>query len=200
MNVAPRIFALIPAAGKSVRMGRPKLMLSLGERTVLECVIATLRSAGVEDILVVLGPHVASLSDKAQSVGAETLVLAEETPDMRATVEHGLRWLEENRQPRPSDFFLLLPADHPTLDAAVIRSLLQAQAQHSDTSLFVPTFAGQRGHPTLIGWRHVPGMRALPANQGVNFYLRQHNVCEVPVTTEEILRDLDTPADYERLK
>ena len=39
------IFALIPAAGKSTRMGRPKLALPLGEKTVLEHVIAALRQA-----------------------------------------------------------------------------------------------------------------------------------------------------------
>ena len=52
--MAGRVFALIPAAGKSARMGRPKLSLPLGDHTVLECVIATLREAGISDILVVV--------------------------------------------------------------------------------------------------------------------------------------------------
>jgi molybdenum cofactor cytidylyltransferase len=200
MSATPRVFALIPAAGKSIRMGRPKLALSLGDRTVLECVIATLHSAGIGDILVVLGPHVAALTEKARAAGAEALVLAHETPDMRATVEQGLTWLESNRKPRPPDFFLLLPADHPTLDVDVIRSLLQAQAHHPDATLLVPTFAGQRGHPTLIGWSHVGGIRQLPPDQGLNAYLRSKPVREVSVHNAEVLHDLDTPEDYERLQ
>ena len=41
-------YALIPAAGKSRRMGRPKVSLPLGGRIVLEHVIAALQEAGIE--------------------------------------------------------------------------------------------------------------------------------------------------------
>src|SRR6516225_8575191 len=118
-------FAVIPAAGHSARMGRPKLALPLGERTVLERVIDSLRAAGVEHVVVVIGPHVPQLAPLAQSAGAHVLQLAEETPDMRATAEAGLRWLEGRFRPRPDDTWLLVPADHPTLDPHVIRRLMQ---------------------------------------------------------------------------
>ena len=51
-----RTFGLIPAAGKSRRMGRPKLTLPLAARTVLEAVLDTVRQGGVETVLVVVGP------------------------------------------------------------------------------------------------------------------------------------------------
>src|SRR5262249_42126737 len=118
-------FALIPAAGKSTRMGRPKLALPLGKRSVLEGVIGALHEAGVERILVVVGPHVSELVPLAEAAGAAVLRLAEETKDMRATVEHGWRWIEEHWRPSEEDYWLLVPADHPALDAAVVRHLLQ---------------------------------------------------------------------------
>jgi len=193
-------FALIPAAGKSSRMGRPKLSLPLGDRTVLEHVIAALRSASVDRILVVVGPHVPELVPLAEKAGAETLLLPQETADMRATVETGLHHLETRYSPRPDDAWLLVPADHPTLDARVVRRLLNAWQPR--LSIVVPTFGGRRGHPTLIGWSHVAGLRAHPPGQGLNTYLRQHpeDTREVPVETEAVLRDLDTPEDYERLR
>ena len=40
-------FALIPAAGRSRRMGRPKLALPLAGRSVLEHVVGALQQAGV---------------------------------------------------------------------------------------------------------------------------------------------------------
>src|SRR4051812_30349558 len=94
----PRTFALIPAPGKSARMGRPKLALPLGGCTILERVIAALRGAGVDTVLVVLAPHSHDLIDLARATGAEVLALPEETPDMRATVERGLDWLAERRR------------------------------------------------------------------------------------------------------
>jgi CTP:molybdopterin cytidylyltransferase MocA len=127
--------------------------------------------------------------------------LAEETPDMRATIEHGLRWLEERFHPGPDDDWLLSPADHPSLDALVVRHLAQARAVHPDRSIFVPAFEGRRGHPALIGWKHVAGIRSHPAGQGLNAYLRRHTAetLEVPVASAGVLCDLDTPEDYERL-
>lgn len=195
-------FALIPAGGKSTRMGRPKLALSLGNRSVLEHVVAALRGGGLEQVLVVAGAHVTGLAELAEGAGASVCLLAEETADMRATVERGLCWLEEKFGPRPEDDWLLVPADHPTLEATVVRQLLAARAAHPEASVVVPTFAGRRGHPTLIAWKHVAGMRALPAGQGLNVYLRRQaaETLELPVTTDSVLCDLDTPEDYERLR
>src|SRR3954452_21150957 len=89
----PRTFAVIPAAGKSTRMGRPKLSLPLGGRTVIEWVIDMLRRAGVEHVLVVVGPHVPELIPLAEGAGAHAYLLSKETADMRATVEAALQWL-----------------------------------------------------------------------------------------------------------
>jgi molybdenum cofactor cytidylyltransferase len=197
-----RVFALVPAGGRSARMGRPKLSLPLGDRTVLEHTAGAFRRAGVEHVVVVVGPHVPELVPLAEAAGAHVCLLAEETADMRATVEQGLRWLEEYFQPGPDDAWLLAPADHPTLGADVVRQLLQARADHPGRSVFVPTWDGKRGHPALIGWKHVAGIRAHPAGQGLNTYLRQcaDEIHEVPAAGADVLCDLDTPADYERLR
>lgn len=192
------IYALLPAAGHSTRMGRPKLSLPLGKRTVIEHAIATIRQAGVDRVLVVVGPHVPELAPLALAAGADVLKLELPTPNMRSTIEHGLDWIEAKWHPAASDAFLLVPADHPTMNVEVVRELLAA----GECDIRIPTFNGRRGHPTLICWRHVLGIRSLPPDCGMNAYLRQHPdwVCEVAVESETILLDLDTPEDYERAK
>src|SRR5688572_13965780 len=105
-------------------MGQPKLALPLGDRTVLERVIAAVRAGGVAEVLVVLGPASASLQGLAEQAGARTLVLPHDTPDMRATIQAGLDWLERQHHPRGHDTWLLLPADHPTLAPTVVRALI----------------------------------------------------------------------------
>jgi molybdenum cofactor cytidylyltransferase len=198
----PKAYALIPAAGHSTRMGRPKLSLPLGSGTVLDHVLAALREAGVEHTLVVIAPHVAQLGEIATAAGAGVLQLAAETPDMRATVEHGLRRLEEQFHPLPGDGWLLVPADHPTLHAEVVRRLSESRQLHPQRSIFVPVFEGRRGHPTLFAWEHAAGIFAHPAGEGLNTYVRARaaQVLEVPVSDPDILCDLDTPEDYERLR
>jgi molybdenum cofactor cytidylyltransferase len=196
------INAVIPAGGHSQRMGRPKLVLPLGDRTVLEHVVAALQEANVEHILVVVGPHVPELITLAEKAGADVLLLPEGTADMRATVEHGLRWLEAHRHPREDDAWLLVPADHPTLRPAVVRQVIQGRAANPTSTIVIPTFAGRRGHPVLFTWSHVEPIRAFPKEQGLNAYIRQQPaaVLEVAVESGEILYDLDTPDDYERLR
>jgi molybdenum cofactor cytidylyltransferase len=199
---AERTFAVIPAAGQSARMGRPKLSLPLGGRSVLERVVEAVRRGGVEATVVVIGPHVPELVPLAEAAGAVPVLLPEQTPDMRATVEYGLRWLEERFRPAPADLWLLLPADHPTLDGALVRRLLEARANTPYHSLVIPTFEGRRGHPAVIDWRHVAGIRALPQGEGLNRYFRRHagQTLEVPVESADVLCDLDTPEEYEQLR
>jgi molybdenum cofactor cytidylyltransferase len=182
-------------------MGQPKLALPLGGCTVLEHVLGALRAAGVDRSLVVVGPHVADLGRIAAAAGADVLELAAPTPDMRATVEQGLAWLEERLHPEPGDDWLLVPADHPSLRPGVIRQLIEARRIHPDHSIFVPTFKGRRGHPTLLAWKHVAGIRAHPAGEGLNTYIRGQaaQTLEVAVDEPTVLWDLDTPEEYERL-
>jgi molybdenum cofactor cytidylyltransferase len=197
-----RIIALIPAAGKSRRMGQCKLSLPLGGRTVLEAVTTAVREASVETILVVVGPDAAHLQRLAEKCGASVLTLVRDTAHMRDTIVSGIDWLEMTFKPTPGDGFLLVPADHPCLEQDVIRKILQARAEHVENSIVVPTWDSRRGHPVWIAWEHVEGIRAQPAAEGLNSYLRRHaaDTLNVAVNTESILWDMDTPEDFERIK
>ena len=159
LEVKRMTFAVVPACGHSTRMGRPKLALPLGDRTVIEHIVATLREGGIEHVVVVVGPHVPELTPLAQLAGANVLVLPEATPDMRTTVEKGIAWIEERHHPASDDCWLLAPADHPGFTAAVVRHLLAANCTHS---IVVPVHNGRRGHPTSFRWHHTHGIRAGP--------------------------------------
>ena len=195
------IVAVVPAAGHSSRMGRPKLSLPLGEKTILEHVVTALRTGEADHVVVVIGPHVPELVPLAETAGAQVCRLAEPTPDMRTTVECGLRWVEDHLHPDSADAWLLAPADHPTLDPSAVRELCRSFRCDPSHSIIIPVFGGRRGHPALVAWKHVEGIRALPADRGINAYFREHasDVREVEVSSAGVLCDLDTPEDYERL-
>jgi molybdenum cofactor cytidylyltransferase len=192
-------FGLIPAAGKSRRMGRAKLLLPLGEHTVLECVLSAVRSGGVTEIVVVVAPKTPELARVAASAGAHVVQLAEDTPDMRASLMHGLAWIEAHFHPSAEDGWLLLPADHPTVRSEVVQAILAAVGGRD--TIVVPTHHGRRGHPTWLSWSHVAALSALPAAQGLNAFIRAHadQTRELVWPDAEILRDLDTPEDYQAL-
>ena len=54
-NSNARVSAVVLAAGASTRMGRAKQLLPLGETTVLTRTLENVRSAGLNDIVLVLG-------------------------------------------------------------------------------------------------------------------------------------------------
>jgi molybdenum cofactor cytidylyltransferase len=183
-----------------MRMGRPKLSLPLGDRTVIEHVALALQAGGIDRIVVVVGPHVPELAALAAGAGADVLALANTTPDMRATVAAGLDYLEERYQPTRADWWLLAPGDHPVISPRVLEELRAAADLQSHT-IIVPTHQGQRGHPTLISWSLAAAVRAIPPGTGINTFLRGRlgETLEIEVTDPGILANLDTPEDHARL-
>lgn len=190
--------AVVPAAGRSRRMGRPKLALPVDGRPMLDRVITALREGGAEPVLVVTGPHDPTLAPLAKAAGAEVCELSDATPDMRTTVEQGLRWLEERYHPLPDDAFLLTPGDLPLLEAAAIERLCAAWRSRPSATILVPSHNRRRSHPVLIEWRHVEAIRSLPPGVGIDSYLRERvdSTLEVEAPTEWISLDVDSPADF----
>jgi molybdenum cofactor cytidylyltransferase len=198
----PRFFAVVPAAGQSTRMGCNKLLLKTSGRTILEHVIFDLMQGEVSHVVVLVGPDAMEVGAIAREAGADVCALTQATQHMRATVERGLTWLEQQFRPCADDAWFLTPADHPGIDASVVRQLREQFASSPPQPILVPTYQGKRGHPTLFCWSEVAGIRAYPANLGLNSYLRANSsrVCEVAVAKPGVLSDIDEPADYEHLR
>ncbi len=181
-------------------MGAPKLLLPLGGRSVIARLLEALRQTGIADVLVVVRSDDDALAAEVRRAGA-TLVQPELPPaDMRSSVELALREIQQHYAPEPEEGWLLIPADHPVVDASLIEALI-ARWQEETNPILIPTFEGKRGHPAFFRWNLVEQTFALPADAGLNRLVRDHadEVLEVPVATPSILTDLDTPEDYERL-
>jgi len=195
------IAAVVPAAGHSQRMGRPKLILAVGGRTVISRVVTALRGGGVGRVVVVAPPADAAgatvLHSEAEAAGADLVVPATRPFDMRASVEHGLDRLEAG-EAAPTTV-LLVPADSPGLNPELV-ALVVGAARADAGSIVVPVVGGRRGHPVALPWPVALAVRRLPAGVGVNALLALHapKVVELGVTDPGAVGDLNTPDDYER--
>ena len=201
------VFAVVPAAGLSRRMGQPKLTMTLAGRPVIEHLLAALDQPGIDAIVVVFrkGDDALSVAIKncPKLQHAELVVVQPEADpsDMRTSVEIGLAAINERFSAGDESAWLLIPADHPVLDGDVVRDLLMAKAQ-SDADVLVPTHAGERGHPTLFRWPLADRVSQIPADCGLNWLVRHESVSvdEVEVGTDSVLLDLDTPEDFQKLE
>lgn len=201
MSEPPRLFAVIPAAGHSRRMGRPKLLLPLGGTTVIERVLTVLDHPAIAARCVVVRAGDAPLAEAVRNAGGLVLHPPADPPDMRASVSFALEAIQQNFSPREDDGWLLVPADHPVLDRNLIGTLI-ATWERDRPRILVPRVGDRRGHPTLFRWSLAREVARIPNDLGLNWLLNKHarEVSELPVEGGAALTDLDTPEDYDRLR
>ncbi|SIO58654.1 molybdenum cofactor cytidylyltransferase [Singulisphaera sp. GP187] len=194
------IASIVPAAGRSERMGRPKLILSIEGRTVIARVVQALEQGGAKPVVVVTPPRDAAgagpLIDEAERAGAIVVVAETRPPEMRATFDLGLTHLESSDHPSA---VMLAPADSPGITAALVAQLVNHH-ETAPNSILIPTYQGRRGHPIILPWTMALKSRELPQGAGLNSLIALHpsEVAEVEVSEPSILDDLDTPDDYQR--
>lgn len=196
-----RIFAVIPAAGESRRMGRAKLLLPLGGRSVIARLLDALSQPRIAARIVVVRPGDDVLRTEAESAGATVVVPSSPPPDMRASVAHALDDISRRLSPTDNDSWLLVPADHPVLEDQVVRSIAETWLS-GNAKILVPTCNGRRGHPTLFRWELARDVPEIPEDRGLDWLLDKYagQVEKFEIADESILCDLDTPEDYERLQ
>jgi len=195
-----RVFAVLPAAGRSTRMGRHKLLLPLGDGTVIGQLLQCLRSADTAEILVVIRPDDSALSREIARHGAHVVRPPSDPQSMRHSVQYALTELERRFAPTSQDAWLLVPADHPVLSARVLEQLLRCWRE-GDSRVLVPIYQQRRGHPTLFAWSLAAMVPQIPSDCGLNWLLQEcsQDVTELMVDDPSVLLDLDTPDEYARL-
>jgi CTP:molybdopterin cytidylyltransferase MocA len=190
--------AVILAGGRSVRMGRIKALLPWpphGRPCVIH-VMEQLRDAGAGPVAVVTGAHHDAI---AGVVGDRAAVLfnARHDEGQLASLQCGLDWAFAVPD---AAWALVTLVDLPGISAATMREVLAAAAG-SEALAVRPVIGDQHGHPVL--WRREawPLVQAANPAGGARQVMRQlaatGRVLDVAVDDEAVLRDIDTPQDYQ---
>ncbi len=198
--MAPRLSALILAAGFSSRMGQLKALLPLateGQQTVLQRCVELFRQCGIDEVVVVTGHRHEEVGAMARGVGARVAHNPNFASGMYSSIRAGVHDLRDG-----TSGFFLLPVDIPLVRCGTIKRLADAFVRHSG-HIFYPLFAGRRGHPPLLAAELIPlikrerqpegGLRTLLAEVEA---ARPAMVQEVQVADAHIHFDMDTPEDY----
>ena len=193
--------AILPAAGASRRMGRPKLLLPWGTSTIVGSLVASLRAAGVDPIALVAAPEHMELQAWARETGLVLALNPEPEHGMLSTILAGIAALGGHGElARRGEVLLIAPADLPDLRPETVTELLRRQLA-ARAPLAVPVYRGRRGHPLAIAPARIPEIAGLDLNVGLRQLLERHpeDVLEVPVDDPGAVRDVDTPEDYRPL-
>ncbi len=207
MPDASRIHALIPAAGRSTRMGQQKLLLPWDGETVIRRLLTHLLNADIQSVSILvrqgddlLRKHLDLYSSElpADQSPRLTAYCADPPPDeMRDSVSILLSHIEHSAAPAPQDAWMLLPADSVALSMGTLEALIR-EWRRIPRGVLVPTHHGRRGHPALFAWELAGLISRIPQNHGINWLLGGSltDVRECPVDDEAVLADLNTPEDY----
>lgn len=189
-----RLGAVVPAAGRSRRMGSEKILLPFGPSTMLGTVLAKLAQARVPKVAVVLRPDLSDAQRIAQAAGAEVLVNPDPDDEMLVSIRLGVALL------LPAvDALFVWPADHPAVSLDTLRLLIDRASRQT---ALLPVHGGRRGHPALVGADLLAGIGGIPHNEGLRWLWRERAdaVREVEVADRGVIENLDDPAAYERAR
>jgi molybdenum cofactor cytidylyltransferase len=189
------IAAILLAAGRSARMGRPKMVLPVeGGLPLIRHVAQAFLEAGVEHVIAVTGAD----RELVEAALAGTPARLAFNPDhvrgeMLSSIKVGL----EAAQRAGAEAAFLHPADVAFVSPDTIRALIRSR-EEGRRVLVAPSHQGRRGHPIMIGQELWPEVLKLPAGQTLRDFLRRHadDTRYVVVDDQGVLRDVDTPEDY----
>lgn len=168
-----RIAAVITAAGKNSEF-EPLQML--GSITLAERNIATLRHAGIHQILVVTGYKAEDLEHHL----AKYDVMFFRNPnfarnEMIDSFRIGIGWLAGK-----CDRILLMPSDIPFFTSATIRRLIDTEGDFVQ-----PAYSGRPGHPIILSSALASSLMAYSGHDGLRGALQECGVQPVIVDVDD---------------
>lgn len=173
-------------------MGRPKQLLPLPDRPALRRCVEGVIAGGAPEVIVVIagGSGTGRVLD---GLPVRIVCNRERESDMAGSVRVGLQDVRES-----ATGVLVCLADHPLVSPDTVRLLLEGHAAHPDR-IIIPVHRGRRGHPTLFPRAVISEIRSLPTLRDL---LRRFDdrVLLRDVPDEGVILDMDTPADYEKLR
>ncbi len=184
------------AAGSSRRMGRPKQLLQVKGKPLLELVVGEACASTLDEVVVVLGAAADEIRSRVNLGRATVLVNPDHAAGMASSLRAGLASLAGS-----VDRAVVILGDQPDVDAPLLNQLLALQ-ETSGLPAAALSFNALL-HPPVVLKRELWGeLMALEGDVGCRAVIRARPelVARLPVAgdlTHPV--DVDTPADYERL-
>jgi molybdenum cofactor cytidylyltransferase len=197
MALAPSFAGVVLSAGASTRMGRDKAMLPWRGGTFLSAAIRALQR--VTDLVIVVAG--ANADDLAPIVNANAAFMAINPNPGQGQFSSLKIGLQEVLN-RGRDSAVVTLVDRPAAGAPTIERLKKEFLAGGDrTWAVVPEYAGQHGHPIVIGREMITAFLNAPLSSSareVEHALVQH-IVYVLVDDPMVALNVDTPEDFAQL-
>jgi molybdenum cofactor cytidylyltransferase len=190
MTRAERVTAVVLAAGAGTRFGGGKLLARLGGKPVLQHVLDAIATAGIDDVVVVLGGDAGAIDTAIDWRRERRFVNSDPGRGLASSLQVGFEAVGAD-----ADAALVALGDQPLVTTATIRSLLDATSR-ADRPVVVPVYADDHGRNPVLLRRAAYGLVAeAEGDRGLGPVIAEHPDLVDEVAVEGNNPDVDTPAD-----
>lgn len=187
-----KLGAVILAAGLSSRMQDFKPLLRINGETMISRVVAMMKRAGAEPVVVVTGFRREELEE---SLNGRNVVLVHNERYMETQMLEsliiGLDAISEK-----CEKILVSPSDVPLVRPETVDDIIK-----TDGKFVRPVYRGRPGHPVLLGAEIVPIVRSYKGEGGLRGAVEASGIEIIEMATDDfgVTFDADTKEDYAKM-
>jgi molybdenum cofactor cytidylyltransferase len=194
---APRVAALLLAAGQSRRMGTlNKLLIGIDGKPMVRHVAEAVAASQAAPVVVVTGHEQERVAAALAGLAVRFVHNPDYAQGLSTSVKRGLAAV-----PAEVDGAVVCLGDMPLVSAAAIDRLIGAFNPVEGRAICVPTRRGKRGNPVLLARQLFPELAAVSGDIGARDLVTAHPelVAEVEMESDGVLTDIDTPQALAKL-
>lgn len=188
------IAAVVLASGLSKRLGKNKLLMPLGNQSVVEHVIDSVKSSKIENIYLIYGKNEVEFKKIAHHKNIKLIHNEKYYYGQSMSVKCALNSIGNDFQ--GIMFFL---GDQPFISPKTINLIIE-HYNKNPRGIIVPTYHGKRGNPVIFSREFFTEMKSIQGDKGARDVIDKNydKVIFVPISDSFENFDIDTKKDYQK--
>ena len=176
------------------RFGRNKLLLTLGNKRIIEHVIDNVKSSKIKDIYLVYGNDQGEFEEIGQSKGIKLIHNRDYHLGQSSSVKKGIELIGDRYR---GAMFLL--GDQPFISSKTINLLLENFISNQK-GIIVPSYQGKRGNPVIFSRDFFSAIKEIEGDRGARDIIKAHQdrTIYIPIKDKRENFDIDSEKDYHR--
>lgn len=199
MADARRITAIILAAGLSRRLGRNKLLLPLGDETVVRKTAKAVLESAVSEVILVTGHEEAEVIQAVEGLDVRLTHNPRYAEGQSTSMIAGVEAAHEE-----ACAYLFVLGDQPLLTPQIVNDLISLYEESRPEALAaVPVFQGRRGNPALFSATLKDELLQTSGDAGGRGTIQRletgspGKIVFLELPNDDMFLDIDTEEDYE---
>jgi molybdenum cofactor cytidylyltransferase len=186
---APRIAAVVLAAGRSTRMGSNKLLAEWRGRPLIRSTVEIALASTTRPVIVVTGHERERAEAALRGLDVRFIYNPDYAKGLSSSLKAGIQAV-----PGECDGALVMLGDMPEIPSPLIDRMIAAFSPADGRNICVAAHEHSHGNPVLWAKSFFPEIEQLSGDSGAKALIAAHedSVCEVDAD-ETVLRDIDTP-------